>query len=95
MDELERWLRAQDVDPCEGLRPGRGSLLVQVRQRRSVKGIGVVAQDRDRLCEPPCFRREADETNRDGARAGPSLELAQPADVPASRGQALGGDCVD
>jgi hypothetical protein len=53
VDEPERRLRAQDVDPCERPRCLGSSLSVQLCQRRCVVGIGVVAEDRDSLRKPP------------------------------------------
>ena len=94
MDEPERRLRAQHVDPCE--RGGRlgGGLLVQVGERRRLARVGVVAEDRDSLGERCRCRREAGEAKRDGARAGPRPELAQARHVRLGRGQALVRDRV-
>jgi hypothetical protein len=51
--EPQQWLRTQDVDACERARCFGGSLHVQVGERGRLAWIGVVAQDRDRLCKPP------------------------------------------
>ena len=69
-------------------------LLVQLGERGGLARVGVVAEDRDRLCEPRRLRRKAGKAKRDGARAGPCLELAETGHVGCGRGQALGGDRV-
>ena len=58
MHEPERRLRAQDVDPGERDRRLGGGLLLQVGERRRLRGIGVLAQDRHCLREPRRLRRE-------------------------------------
>jgi hypothetical protein len=53
MDETERRLGAQDVGPCECACCLGSRLALQICQRRSLVGIGVVAEYRDGLCKPP------------------------------------------
>src|SRR5215471_19930652 len=75
--EPPRRLRTQNVDACERARCVGGGLQVQAGERGRLAWIGVVAQDRDRLCKPPRFRWKAGKANRDRTRAGPRPELAQ------------------
>ena len=67
MDERQRRLRAQYVDPRERVNRLERRLLVQVGQRSCLAGIGVVAQDRHSLREPRRLRRKPGEAKRDGA----------------------------
>ena len=92
MDEHQRRLRAQYVDPRERINRLERRLLVQVGQRSCLAGIGVVAEDRDSLRKRRRLRRKPREAKRDGARAGPRPELAQAGHVRVGGRQTLDGD---
>ena len=65
------------VGPCEcRARPG-GLVVIQVGARRGLARIGVVTEHRDGLGQCRRLRRKPCEPQRDGARAGARLELAQ------------------
>jgi hypothetical protein len=95
MDVSERGWRANDTDADEihGCL-GCGSL-VQLGERGGVRGIGVVAEDRERLGEPDRLGRESGKAKRERAGAGPCLELTKTPHVGCRRGQPLGGDPVE
>ena len=67
MDERQRRLRAQYVDPRERVDRLERRLLLQVGQRSCLAGIGVVAQDCNSLRERRRLRRKPGEAKRDCA----------------------------
>ena len=67
MDERQRRLRAQHVDPRERVDRLERSLLVQIGQRRSLAGLGVVAQNRHGLRDHRRLRRKPGKAKGDGA----------------------------
>ncbi len=67
MDERQRRLRAQYVDPRERVNRLERRLLLQVGQRSCLAGIGVVAQDCNSLRERRRLRRKPGEAKGDGA----------------------------
>src|SRR5262249_28090963 len=92
--EPQRRLRAQDVGAYERARRVGSSLRIQVGERGRLAWIGVVAQDRDRLCKPPRFGPKAGKAKGDPTRARARPELAQARHVRPGRSQAFSSDSV-
>ena len=77
MDEPDRLLRPEHVDPDEGRDRLGGCAFVKSGELRGLAWIGVVTEHRNGLGQCRRLRRKPCEPQRDGARAGARLELAQ------------------
>jgi hypothetical protein len=94
VNESQRFLLPQYVDPDERSGCLRGGLRVQTCQLGGQAGVGVVAEDRDGSRKCRGLGRKPRESKRDGARPGAGLERSEPRDVRPDGHKSLDGNCV-